>query len=128
MPRLVLIADDSDQLAATIEIALSGFPELEVVSVSDGARAYQCLSRDTSVCALVTDLNMPRMDGFELIERLRSNDRLSRLPVIAVSGDTDPRTPSRVLALGADAYFAKPFSPAELRDTLARLIGRGARE
>jgi CheY-like chemotaxis protein len=66
---------------------------------------------------------MPRMDGFELIERVRADPRLAGLPIIAVSGDTDPRTPARARELGADAFFSKPFSPAGLRQALVRLIG-----
>jgi CheY-like chemotaxis protein len=62
------------------------------------------------------------MDGFELIGRIRADGRLAGLPIIAVSGDTDPRTPVRARALGADAFFAKPFSPAGLCERLARLI------
>jgi CheY-like chemotaxis protein len=123
MQRVVLIVDDTDHLAATLEVALSGLPETEVVPASDGAEALRILDGGVAVCALVTDLRMPRMDGFELIERVRADSRLAGLPIIAVSGDTDPRTPARARGLGADAFFSKPFSPAELRQTLVRLIG-----
>jgi len=123
MQRVLLIVDDSDQLAATLEIALSGLPNLRIASVSDGAQALGVLDTGAPVCALVTDLNMPRMDGFELIRRVRADGKLARIPIVAVSGDTDPRTPSRVRELGADAFFAKPFSPAQLRDALGRLTG-----
>jgi CheY-like chemotaxis protein len=123
MQRVVLIVDDTDHLAATLEVALSGLPETEVVPVSDGAEALKMLDGDAAVCALVTDLRMPRMDGFELIERVRADPRLAGLPIIAVSGDTDPRTPARARQLGADAFFSKPFSPAGLRQALVRLIG-----
>ncbi len=123
MQRVVLIVDDTDHLAATLEVALSGLPQTEVVSVSDGAEALEMLDGGAAVCALVTDLRMPRMDGFELIERVRASPRLAGLPIIAVSGDTDPSTPARARQLGADGFFSKPFSPAGLRQALARLIG-----
>jgi CheY-like chemotaxis protein len=123
MQRVVLIVDDTDHLAATLEVALSGLPETEVVPASDGAEALKMLDGGAAVCALVTDLRMPRMDGFELIERVRADPRLAGLPIIAVSGDTDPRTPARARRLGADAFFSKPFSPAGLRQALVRLIG-----
>jgi CheY-like chemotaxis protein len=123
MQRVVLIVDDTDHLAATLEVALSGLPETEVAPVSDGAEALKMLAGAAAVCALVTDLRMPRMDGFELIERVRADPRLAGLPIIAVSGDTDPRTPARARELGADAFFPKPFSPAGLRQALVRLIG-----
>ena len=65
---------------------------------------------------------MPLMDGFELIERLRSGDRHERLPVIVLSGDTDPETPGRIRRLGADAFFAKPYSPTEVRNKVEELL------
>jgi len=123
MQRVVLIVDDTDHLAATLEVALSNLPETGVVSASDGAEALKMLDGGAAVCALVTDLRMPRMDGFELIERVRADPRLAGLPIIAVSGDTDPRTPARARRLGADTFFSKPFSPAGLRRALVRLIG-----
>jgi CheY-like chemotaxis protein len=122
MQRLVLIVDDSDQLTATLEVALSALPNIGVVSASNGVEALSVLKGRTDVCAMVTDLRMPRMDGFELIGRIRTDGRLSRLPIIAVSGDSDPHTPDRARKLGADAFFSKPFSPAGLREELARLI------
>jgi CheY-like chemotaxis protein len=71
---------------------------------------------------VVTDLNMPRMDGYELIRRVRADQRLSGMPIIVVSADTDPATPERVVALGAEAFFAKPFSPALVRRKLEQLL------
>ncbi len=50
---------------------------------------------------------MPHMDGFEFIERIRAEPRHRHLPIIVVSGDTDPHTPERLTALGADAFFPK---------------------
>ena len=61
--------------------------------------------------------------GFELIGRLRSDGRMADLPIIAVSGDPDPSIPARARKLGANAFFAKPFSPSAVRDALVRLIG-----
>jgi CheY-like chemotaxis protein len=74
------------------------------------------------VDAVVTDLNMPRMDGFELIRRIRGDQRLRATAIIVVSADTDPSTPDRVAALGVDAFFPKPFSPAQVRRTLEQLL------
>lgn len=118
----MLIVDDSDQLAATLEVALSGYPGLAVLRAKDGQEALEILESRPDVRALVTDLQMPRMDGFELIGRIRADGRLGRLPIIAVSGCTDPRTPARARQIGADAFFGKPFSPAGLCERLARLI------
>ena len=74
------------------------------------------------VAAVITDLNMPRMDGYELIRRLRGDHLLSATPVLVISADTDPSTPGRVAQLGVSAYFAKPFSPAEVRRKLEQIL------
>jgi CheY-like chemotaxis protein len=74
------------------------------------------------VSAVVTDLNMPRMDGFEFIERIRAQPRHHRLPIIVVSGDTDPGTPERLASIGANAFFPKPYSPAQVRLKLEQLL------
>ncbi len=71
---------------------------------------------------MVTDLNMPRMDGYELIRRVRADQRLSGMPIIVVSADTDPMTPQRIAALGVEAFFSKPFSPALVRRKLEQLL------
>ena len=85
--------------------------------------AWRILSgQGSSIRAIVTDLNMPRMDGFELIRRVRSDGRLPGTPIVVVSADTDPATPRRIAQMGVDAYFAKPFSPAEVRRKLEQIL------
>jgi CheY-like chemotaxis protein len=120
--RWVLIVDDSENAAITLEMALLGIPGIAVFTASSGAEALRILGNAGSVGAIVTDLNMPRMDGFELIRRLRSDRRLSATPVVVVSADTDPETPRRVAQLGVSAYFAKPFSPAAVRRKLEQIL------
>ena len=122
--RTVLIVEDTAHSAATLEIAFLAIPGLDVKVASAGQEALDALEcEDPKVCALVTDLNMPRMDGFELIRRIRALERHERLPIIVISGDTDPATPERIYQLGADAYFSKPYSPALVRQKLEQLLG-----
>ena len=121
MPRTVLIVEDTESWISTLEIALTALEGVEVVTASSGRKALDFLEK-RDVSAIVTDLHMPHMDGFELIERVRAAGREPRIPIIVLSGDTDPHTPDRVRRLGADAYFVKPYSPAIVRDTLERLL------
>jgi two-component system chemotaxis response regulator CheY len=121
--RSVLIVDDSENSAATLEIALLGIPGLSVTLASSGAEALRILGRlGPEVLAIVTDLNMPRMDGYELIRRLRDDGRFSGTPIVVVSADTDPATPQRVANMGVSAFFAKPFSPAEVRRKVEQIL------
>jgi CheY-like chemotaxis protein len=119
----VLVVEDSENSAAMLEIALSGIPEVTVVLAPSALEAWRILSGGgPSIRAIVTDLNMPRMDGFELIRRVRADGRLAATPIMVISADTDPSTPRRVAQLGVSAYFAKPFSPAEVRRKLEQIL------
>ena len=119
----VLIVEDSENSAAMLEIAFLGIPGLSVLTTPSGVEALRILDGGSSpVRAVVTDLNMPRMDGYELIRRVRSHEKLSGMPIIVVSADTDPSTPERIAALGVQAFFPKPFSPALVRRKLEQLL------
>ncbi len=123
MVRTVLIVEDTDYCVTLLEVALLSMPGLELKVASTAREALSLLDcEDGSIAALVTDLNMPHMDGFDLIALVRSLPRHRRLPILVISGDTDLNTPGRLRSLGADAYLQKPYSPAELRQTLGRLL------
>jgi len=120
--RSVLIVEDSENSAAMLEIAFQGIPGTSVLTTNCALEALRILDGGNPVRVLVTDLNMPRMDGFELIQHVRSNRKLSGMPIIVVSADTDPATPDRIAALGVQAFFPKPFSPALVRRKLEQLL------
>jgi CheY-like chemotaxis protein len=119
----VLIVEDSENSAAMLEIALSDIPGVSVHLASSAIEAWTLLSDDASAYSvIVTDLNMPRMDGFELIRRVRDDHRLCSTPIIVISADTDPATPARVTQLGVSAFFPKPYSPAQVRRKLEQIL------
>jgi CheY-like chemotaxis protein len=119
----VLIVEDSENSAATLEIALLAIPGLSVLVASSAFEALRILDgAGNSVEAVITDLNMPRMDGFELIRRIRQNRDFSQTPIVVVSADSDPATPERVAKLGVNAFFPKPYSPAEVRRKVEELL------
>lgn len=121
--RTVLIVEDAESCATTLEFALLGIPHIHVRVAPTARQALELLaSAGGQISAIVTDLNLPSMDGFELIERVRSDTRTARLPIVVVSGDSDPRTPERIHRLGADAYFGKPYSPALVRQKVEQLL------
>ena len=74
------------------------------------------------VAAIITDLHLPQTDGLDLIRQLRAEPRFARLPILLISGDSDPRLRERALAGGADAFFPKPYSPSAVRKKLEELI------
>jgi CheY-like chemotaxis protein len=121
--RTVLIVEDSENNAATLEIAVAGIPGLSVLLATSAVAALRILDgSDPAIDAVITDLNMPRMDGFEMIDRIRRDARIAGTPIIVVSADTDPATPARVERLGVDAFFPKPYSPAQVRRKLEQVL------
>lgn len=122
-PRTVLVVDDSPQVAANLEIALTAGTGLAVEVAASALEALTILRRNgASIVALVTDLEMPAMDGFELIDLLRHDPRWAAMPIIVSSGTADPDAPGRAERLGANAYFAKPYSPMQLCRKLNSLL------
>jgi len=125
MVRTVLIVEDTDFYLDALEVALDKLPGVSIRMVRTAEEALQCLQQQhvtEVICAVITDLHLPDMDGFALIEAVRSQPERDALPILVISGDSDPGTPSRLKALGADAYFPKPFSPNEVRNRLEQLI------
>ena len=119
----VVIVEDAATCATTLEMAFLAIPDIAVAVMPTALDALRLLERaDCAVRAVVTDLNMPRMDGFEFIQRIRAQPRHQRLPIIVVSGDTDPGTPDRLASIGANAFFPKPYSPAQVRLKLEQLL------
>ena len=121
MTRTILVVEDFDLGLDALEVALMKVPDVRVRTVATAEEALRWLAED-DICALVTDLHLPHMDGFQLIEAVRAHPRRSSLPILVISGDSDPRTPARLAGLGANAYFSKPYSPAEVRSRLEQLI------
>lgn len=118
MLRAVLIVEDTEPSRDMLEMALMQLPNIVVHSVATAEDALACLAAHP-IAALVTDLNLPRMDGFELIETVRAS---SAMPIMVLSGDNDPSTLERLAVLGASAYFPKPYSPSQVRQKLEELI------
>ena len=118
MPRTILIVEDTEPSRDMLEMALMQLPGISIRAVGTAEEALICIAAN-DITALVTDLNLPRMDGFQLIEAVRA---ASDMPIMVISGDNDPRTVERLATLGASAYFPKPYSPSQVRQRLEELI------
>lgn len=120
----VLIVDDSPVMRAFIRriILVSGMEEAEFLEAGDGGEALRLLSQQW-VDVVLTDINMPTMDGEELVRRLEADDMLKSVPVVIVSTDGTESRMRQMLALGARGYVKKPFMPETLRAELERVLG-----
>jgi CheY-like chemotaxis protein len=125
MSKLVLIVEDSETCAETLLIALESLPGVEPRVIPNLRAAIATIQDAGNVAALVTDLhlgNSALSDGFDLISQLRAQPRYANLPIVLISGDSDPLLADRAIAQGANAFFPKPYSPAAVRKTLEQLI------
>ncbi|HXM41901.1 MAG TPA: response regulator [Bryobacteraceae bacterium] len=120
----VLIVDDSPVMRTFIRriIVPSGMEGAEFLEASDGAEALDLL-RAQWVDVVLTDINMPSMDGEELLRRLEADAVLKTVPVVVVSTDGTASRIRQMLSLGARGYVKKPFLPETLREELERVLG-----
>ena len=121
MQRTVLIVEDAETCASTLEIALSALG-VNVVTALSGEQAWELLQDGDHPAAVVTDLQMRGMDGYELIERIRTHSTLRTVPIMVITGTSDPEARDRVHQLGANAFFAKPYSPVAVREQLEQWL------
>lgn len=124
MGYAVLIVDDSPVMRKFIRrvIDASGFAVERYVEAGDGLEALAVLAREP-VDTVLTDINMPRMNGEQLLVSLEGDERLRAIPVVVVSTDSTDLRIGRMRELGAKGYVAKPFLPETLRDELERVLG-----
>ncbi len=120
----VLIVDDSPVMRGFIRrvMTLSGFEVGECFEAADGEEALSQLQQHP-VDVILTDINMPKMNGEELLRRLETDERLRTVPTLVVSTDATKHRILRMLSLGAEGYMTKPFSPEALREELERILG-----
>jgi DNA-binding response OmpR family regulator len=119
---VVLVADDEDDVLELIVFRLerSGYT---VVKAHDGAEALD-LARSSHPDLAVLDVMMPKMDGFELTQRLREEEATSKMPIILLTARSQETDIQRGFDVGADDYIRKPFSPQELRSRVQSILGR----
>lgn len=118
----VLLVDDDDLDVMNVHRALSHAPEISSITVArDGIEALTLL-RSTTLplerLVLMIDLRMPRMSGLDLLQELRSDDRLKRLPTVVLTTSDDPSDRDAAFGLGAAGYFIKPAAPGRFRQIM----------
>lgn len=119
-----LVVEDNDDLREYLADVLGGY--WRVIEAADGLRALK-LARERMPDVVVSDIMMPKMDGLELLRRLREDVRTSHLPVLLLTARQDEATRLQGYSLSADDFLAKPFNPDELRLRLQRIADMRAR-
>jgi two-component system chemotaxis response regulator CheY len=119
----VLIVDDSPAMRSFVRRVLeySGFDIGEFAQAGNGKEALALLARQW-IDVILTDLNMPVMDGVELMRRLERDPVLRSIPVLVVSTDRTDHRVQQMLALGARGYVKKPFAAETLREEMETVL------
>lgn len=114
----VMVVDDSATIRRFVMYALRA-RGLQVITAEDGQEALETLAH-TAVDLVITDLNMPKLDGFGLVQAIREDGDFGSLPVIILSSLSGDEDVDRGLSLGATAYLTKPFDETRIQYEVAK--------
>jgi chemosensory pili system protein ChpA (sensor histidine kinase/response regulator) len=117
----ILIVDDSYTIRQLLSLTLTR-ARYRVVQAKDGQDALEKLQGGLSCDLIIADIEMPRMDGFELLQALKSHQTLSSIPVAILTSRSGTKHRQTGMELGASAYFTKPYSEPQLLNAIAQLI------
>jgi two-component system chemotaxis response regulator CheY len=123
--REVLVVDDSKVMREMIIACLRGEDRLGFSQAASGLEAIEQLSL-RAFDLVVLDLNMPDIGGVEVVEFIRGQDKLRRLPILIVTTRGDEASQERVLAAGASRFMTKPFTPEKILGEVRGLLAVGA--
>ena len=126
--KRVLIVEDSATMRSLLASTLEELDvAVKVTEANSGFEALRFLPRE-EFDLVVTDINMPDINGLELVSFIKSNERYRSIPLIIVSTEGSDRDREKGIELGADAYMVKPFEPEELREIARDLLERSGQE
>ena len=119
MSMKILTVDDSRTMRDMLRLALTaaGF---DVVQAIDGVDGLDVLERENPEI-VITDINMPKMDGFGFIEGARKIERFRVVPILVLTTESDPEKKQRARGAGATGWIVKPFDPVKLIDVIRRV-------
>ena len=122
-PARVLIVDDSSVMRKIVGRSLrqAGLDVLQVLEASNGSEAL-VLARENPVDLILSDINMPLMDGLEFVRQLRGIESTQQTPVVMITTEAGEGHVVEALALGASGYIRKPFTPEQIKERIMPLL------
>jgi len=115
--KKILIAEDSLTMRSLIVSTIEAMGDYETVEAGNGFEALRILPRE-KVDLIITDINMPDINGLELISFIRNNENYRNTPLVIISTESSERDREKGMSLGANAYLVKPFAPDQLQQLL----------
>ncbi|NOQ52172.1 MAG: response regulator [Desulfuromonadaceae bacterium] len=117
----VLVVDDSPTMRQLIVFALRRIPGLQIDEAGDGVAALKKLASE-SYSLLLTDINMPIMDGLKLVSLIRNDSQYNTVPIVVITTEGAAQDRDKALALGANEYLAKPIQASRVIEIVRRLL------
>ncbi len=117
-----LVVDDSPPMRKMIVFALARIPDLALVEADDGVDALRKLA-GARFDLVITDINMPILDGLKLVKRLRADETYQTVPIVIITTEGAEEDRQRALALGATAYITKPIQAPQVIELVREVLG-----
>ena len=122
--KWILIIDDEQAIAGALRIRLSAVG-YEVILASDG-RSGLVEAENHRPDAILLDIRMPDMDGYEVCRHLKANPELASIPVIFVSANATETTRQKAYEVGGSVFISKPYEPKDIMDAIESVVSRAA--
>ena len=119
----ILVVDDSSTMRRMIKNTLARLDHKDILEGADGLEGWTALDANPDVEMLITDWNMPEMNGLELVKKVRADSRFTELPIIMVTTEGGKSEVIVALKAGVNNYIVKPFTPQILKEKLAAVFG-----
>ncbi len=119
----ILVVDDSSTMRRIIKNTLARLGHKDVLEGENGVEGWNQLDQNEDVDVLITDWNMPEMNGLELVKKVRADSRFEDLPIIMVTTEGGKAEVITALKAGVNNYIVKPFTPQVLKEKLQAVIG-----
>jgi two-component system, chemotaxis family, chemotaxis protein CheY len=119
----LLVVDDSSTMRRIIKNTLGRLGYKDILEGEDGVKGWEQLDANPDVGMLITDWNMPEMNGLELVKKTRADERFKELPIIMVTTEGGKAEVITALKAGVNNYIVKPFTPQVLKEKLGAVMG-----
>ncbi len=121
MSKTILTVDDSRTIREMVSFTLKG-AGFEVVEAFDGKHALEVIAQSPKIDLVITDINMPNMDGLSLVRHLRANDNFRMTPILVLTTEGDDTKKGEGRAAGATGWIVKPFNPEKLLQVIQKVL------
>ena len=119
----LLVVDDSSTMRRIIKNTLQRLGFEDVLEAEHGVEAWQIMERTPDISVLITDWNMPEMNGLDLVRKVRADGRYDSMPIIMVTTEGGKAEVITALKAGVNNYIVKPFTPQVLKEKLEDVLG-----